>query len=632
MKSDHPLPAVPKLRRHLARWAAWFCFANAFFYLIISWRYVAVMGFPEEPLAGMFLVFSALGKFSCIAMIPFLLIAPLAIIWHNRKAVFTWGVLLSGLLLLALVIDSLVFSLYRFHLNGMVWSLIRNGNLGEILPLSGNTFWIAGGIVAGVVAVESLLAFAMWQWINWTKLPRRLGALITVGVVVVVVIFESMFVWADAVQYVPITKTATLFPGGRPLTARRFLHKLGLIKKGNSTPNFTAGKTALNYPLSPVHCEAGPHPFNIMIIAIDCWRFDMLNEAATPNLWRFSQENIRFDQHSAAANTTRFGIFSLFYGLYGTYWHSMFGELRGPVLIDQLNQANYQFGIFASAPLTSPEFDRTVFAKIRNRIPLKTEGASAPDRDKKITEEMLAFLDKRNRDQPFFAFAFYDSTHAFAYPADAAAPFQPAATSVDHLKFNAKYDPTPLRNRFLNAVHFTDSLATSILERLKKESLLDNTVVLVTGDHGEEFNDSGQNYWGHNNNFSRYQTRVPLIVHWPGKPALVISNLTSHLDVAPTFLQGVLHCTTDPTNYSLGYSLFDPHPRIPLIAATWDRFAICSPGRIDVMYDVGYAESFDENYRKISTPIPPKYISEAIEGISRFHARRTPKASGAASR
>ena len=301
----------------------------------------------------------------------------------------------------------------------------------------------------------------------------------------------------------------------------------------------------------------------------------------------------------------------------------MLGELRGPVLIHELNAAHYQFGIFASAALTSPEFDRTVFSEIKDRVALKTPGDNAPERDQKITREMIDFLDKRQRDKPFFAFVFYDSPHAFAYPPDAPAPFQPAAASVDHLKLNAHHDPVPIRNRFLNAIHYTDSLVVDILKRLEQESLLDDTIVMITGDHGEEFNETGQNYWGHNNNFSRYQTRVPLIVHWPGKEPATISHTTSHLDVAPTLLNLVLGCTTDTTNYCLGHTLFDPEPRIPLVAATWDRFAICSPGRIDVMYDVGYTESFDEEYRPISTPIPPKYISTAMEGISRFHARRT---------
>jgi membrane-anchored protein YejM (alkaline phosphatase superfamily) len=39
--------------------------------------------------------------------------------------------------------------------------------------------------------------------------------------------------------------------------------------------------------------------------------------------------------------------------------------------------------------------------------------------------------------------------------------------------------------------------------------------VIVTSDHGEEFNDTGKNYWGHNGNFSPYQVAVPLLVRGP---------------------------------------------------------------------------------------------------------------------
>ncbi len=627
MKTDLFVSPRQNSRGRLLRWAAWLCFANTFLMMMVGWRYVTVMGFPDEPLARLFLFLASLGHFSMVAMIPFLMLSLLVLLFPNRTTLFIVGVLLTGLLLVILVSDSLVFALYRFHFNGMVWSLIRNGNLGEILPLSTNTFIIAGAIVVGAMLLESGLAWVIWKW---TKAITRRGSIVAIAIVTVVVAFQLMYIWADAVHYVPITKIAGLFPGCRPLTARKFLLRHGWIQEVNySSLKFKPSKTALKYPLVPVVCQPPARPLNVMVIVIDCWRFDMLNGKVTPNLWEFSQHNLRFDHHSAAANTTRFGIFSLFYGLYGTYWHAMLGERRGPVLIHEFDAAHYQFGIFASAALTSPEFDRTVFSEIKDRVALKTPGDNAPQRDQIITREMVNFLDKRQRDQPFFAFVFYDSPHAFAYPKEAPAPFQPAAARVDHLKLNKHHDPVLIRNRFLNAVHYTDSLVVDILKRLEQESLLENTVVMITGDHGEEFNESGQNYWGHNNNFSRYQTRVPLIVHWPGKEPATISHATSHLDVAPALLSLVLNCATDTTNYSLGYSLFDPQPRIPLVAATWDRFAICSPGRIDVMYDVGYTESFDEEYRPISTPIPPRYISIAMEGISRFHARRTSARSSA---
>ena len=279
MNTGLSVSPLPSSRGRLLRWAAWFCFANTFLQMIVSWRYVTVMGFPDEPLARLFLLLAALGHFSMVAMIPFLLLTLVILIFPQRNVVVFAGVLLSGLLLVVLVSDSLVFALYRFHFNGMVWSLIRNGNLGEILPLSTNTFVIAGAIVVGAMLLESGLAWVIW---NWTKVTTRRGSIVAIAIVTVVVTFQLMYIWADAVHYVPITKIAGLFPACRPLTARKFLLRHGWIKEVNySALKFKPGKTALKYPLVPVICQPPARPLNVLVIAIDCWRFDMLNEKVT---------------------------------------------------------------------------------------------------------------------------------------------------------------------------------------------------------------------------------------------------------------------------------------------------------------------------------------------------------------
>ena len=612
-------PTVPDSRMSLVRWTAWFSFANALVLLVVAVRYLQLSGWPETWPARVFLLVAWVGHFATVAAVTGLVAVLFGLAWPNRRWMTGLAVGLFGLVVVAVIVDSIVFKLYRFHLNGMVWSLLWNGQITDILPLSANTWTIAGLIVILTLLGEAVLARGVWRWVRG---GTRFGKSIVWAVVAVVAAGQVMLLWAEAAQYTPVTKLVRYFPAFKPLTAKRTLRRLGWMKEANEQAvTFQSGQTALKYPLEAITCPKPVSLSNVVVIVIDGWRFDMLSEAVTPNLWRFSQSNQRFEQHSSVANATRFGIFTLFYGLYGTYWNAMLAEQRGPVLISQLNQAGCQFGIFATAPLTSPEFDRTVFVEVRQQIAPRAEGASVPQRDQNITRQMLSFLDGRDRTRPFFAFVFYDSTHAYDYPPDVPAPFQPSALSVDHLKFDRNYDPVPVRNRFLNAAHYVDTLAAQVLRRLEEESLLDQTVVLITGDHGQEFNDTGKNYWGHNGNFSRWQSRVPLIVHWPGRPPGVFAHQTSHLDIAPTLMRDLLRCATPFENYSNGRQLWDPAPRIPLVAASWGCMALLSPGRIDVMFDGGYSEHVDEDYREISTRTPSKFIAVAMEGMSRFYAR-----------
>src|SRR6202034_2864034 len=114
-----------------------------------------------------------------------------------------------------------------------------------------------------------------------------------------------------------------------------------------------------------------------------------------------------------------------------------------------------------------------------------------------------------------------------------------------------------------------DKEVAEVTSLLKAKGVLNKTIIIVTSDHGQEFNDNHLNYWGHASNFTPVQTQVPFIVHWPGQTPRVFSYRTSHYDVVPTLMQSVLGCLNPPSDYSIGYSLFDPTPRPYIIVGSY---------------------------------------------------------------
>ena len=136
----------------------------------------------------------------------------------------------------------------------------------------------------------------------------------------------------------------------------------------------------LHYPLHPLICYSPATPLNIVIIVIDAWRFDMLNQQVTPHIQQFAQKAWQFNNHWSGGNTTQPGIFTLFYGLPGSYWSAALQQQQNPALIQQLLQQHYKMGIFASAALTLPAFNKTVFTGIPN-LQIITKGALPADRD-----------------------------------------------------------------------------------------------------------------------------------------------------------------------------------------------------------------------------------------------------------
>jgi hypothetical protein len=152
--------------------------------------------------------------------------------------------------------------------------------------------------------------------------------------------------------------------------------------------------------------------------------------------------------------------------------------------------------------------------------------------------------------------------------------------------------------------------------------MLDNTVVVITGDHGQEFNDNKLNYWGHNSNFSPWQTRVPLIIHWPGKAAQHIAHQTSHFDISPTLMNEVLGCKNDLHDYSSGKHLLTGKPSPYLLLSNYNQFAVMEKDHLTVVDEFGNTDILDNHYRSIpDAKINNARMLSVMNEMSRFYQK-----------
>lgn len=117
-----------------------------------------------------------------------------------------------------------------------------------------------------------------------------------------------------------------------------------------------------------------------------------------------------------------------------------------------------------------------------------------------------------------------------------------------------------------------------VLQILEKNGRLDDTI--VTSDHGEEFNDSNLNYWGHNGNFSDAQIKIPLVISWPGMPAQQISHRTTAFDVGATLLKKVLEVQPPVEDFSVGQDLFEPKGRDVFFVGSYNEDAIVAGDKV----------------------------------------------------
>jgi membrane-anchored protein YejM (alkaline phosphatase superfamily) len=337
----------------------------------------------------------------------------------------------------------------------------------------------------------------------------------------------------------------------------------------------------------------------------------------------FAERASRFTNHFSSGNSTPTGVFPIFYGIHPTYWAAVKANnaaVHNPVLIDALAANGYAFGIYAFSHFERHKIKDAVFRDIE--VHESFEGATDDARDRDMTEKMFEFMASRKAEgRPFLSFAFYKSTHySYNYPPDMA-PFQPARELNVVLASEAD-DSAPVRNDYLNSVHYVDALIGDLLDRMEARKLLDDTIVVITGDHGEEFNDSKDNSWGHTGNFTTYQTRVPLIVYVPWQKPRQVTTVTAQVDLPPTLMQEGLGCGQAAKDYSNGLNLFGPLPeRRPVVVASYVNHALILGDEVFVSWPL-YMQRYrlDGSRGHVGWPAGD-LLDQALKEMSAFYGR-----------
>ena len=168
-------------------------------------------------------------------------------------------------------------------------------------------------------------------------------------------------------------------------------------------------------------------------------------------------------------------------------------------------------------------------------------------------------------------------------------------------------------------MHYVDSLVGEALAAIEAQRLLEDSVIVITSDHGQEFNDVGRNFWGHCSNFTRYQTGVPLLLYAPDLAPAVQRHRTSHFDVAADADERYLGCKAPFASYSVGRSLFEARRPDALLMSEYTDFAIVQPDLIAVVREQGMEVISPEYAELEGAVLAPETIKLVLEQKSRFY-------------
>ncbi len=485
----------------------------------------------------------------------------------------------AGFVQILLFADAFVFKTWSFHLNGFVWNLVTTRGGIESLGASGASELSFAAIGGGWLAAQALLlALALRS----RRVDRVSCALARPAVIVAAAALtlavsageRVTYGLADSASYRPVLSAANTFPLYVPLRMPKLAKALGFAHDRARGLALEVDTVQVRYPLRPLARAPGHRDWNIVWLVGESLRADMLDPEIMPGTSAFAARSADFRSHYSGGNGTRMGMFSMFYGLYGSYWFAFLNETRGPALVDLLLDANYQTAIYTSARFTYPEFDKTIFQRIPTAELHEGDPALAGwQNDRANVTHLLADIDGRDPARPFFAFMFFESAHAQYWFPEESVIRRPYLTNFNYAITDYAAHIDEIKNRYVNACHHLDGQLARVFEHLERAGLLDSTIVIVTGDHGEQFMEKG--HWGHHASFVDEEVRVPLVIRAPGAAPRRDTHTSSHLDIVPT-LMTMLGVTNPPDDYSLGHDLFGGERPDGCVIADWDRLACVS--------------------------------------------------------
>ncbi len=484
----------------------------------------------------------------------------------------------TGLAWVVLALDIGIHHHFGKHFfNGLVINLlITPGGFSAM----GLDFWSLSLIIIGLflllcTGISLALAFPATIFIRRHALylakrhPRLApGAAIAAAAAFFLSLFSTGL--AEFYQRESMMAAVTAYPVGPRVRMRTFLKALGyepVPRRATAIRLRNPEKAIPDYPRVLIERNPDTPRPNILWICAESLRADLLTAHTMPATWQFGAEHAtRYTRHFSGGNGTRPGIFSMFYGLYGTAWDAFLNTRRTTILFDWLQQDSYQILVQTAARFTYPEFDQTVFARLAPPLLVEEPDGNPCDRDRRITDRAIRFIQQRDPKRPFFAFLFYESTHApYSFPPDQA-PYQPVVEILAYPSLTSD-DRLPLLNRQRNAARQVDHQCARLFELLQQQRLLDNTIVIFTGDHGEEFYEHGR--LGHNSAYVNEQIHTPLLIHFPDTPPAVYDRLSHHCDLVPT-LAPCLGVKNPPQDYSVGGDLRNPdYQRQEFVVCGW---------------------------------------------------------------
>lgn len=296
----------------------------------------------------------------------------------------------------------------------------------------------------------------------------------------------------------------------------------------------------------------GPKGPSVVLIIIDTVRVDHVGcygyrRNVTPNIDRLSSHSILYKNAISAAPWTSPSLGSMFTSQYP----AVLGFKGKPIIIGQefltmaeiFKENNYQTkGIISYAYVSSSLGFNQGFDSYDEENAKGHGHISSPS----ITDKAISFLRKRGNTRFFLFLHYFDPHYDYVLhedydyypdydgPLHSGQPIRELREKAPHMRAN---DIEYIKALYDSEIRFTDEYIGKLLDELKELELYDNTLIVFTADHGEEFLERG-NYWiGHTKTLYQEQIHVPLMIKLPeSNKQRIVHEYVGLIDLMPTII------------------------------------------------------------------------------------------------
>ncbi len=345
------------------------------------------------------------------------------------------------------------------------------------------------------------------------------------------------------------------------------------------------------------------HRWNVVLLTVESLRADQLraygaSREVMPALDQLASEARVFLNSYTQSSHTNYATIVPLSSHYPLRSATMYSYPKNPtyprvLIYDLLKALGYRTAIFSSSNenwsgmnnyLETGNLDRFIHAANSKKPTYLMAGdagfaAWARDSnhagsldDRTTVDEALEWLDGLGNDPFFVALNFQNSHLPYPTPPDFPRRFGPAK-----LDFTIRFAYFPkdkveiVKDVYADSLAYVDSQIQRLIQHLKLKNKWDNTLVVITGDHGQAFYEHG--FASHASAIFDEVMRVPLIVRAPGLKAGLEHRLAQHVDIAPS-ITGLLGLPNHPSFQ--GIDLFgtptNPNRSAYMVAQTPDAY------------------------------------------------------------